>query len=78
MLKNVFFCAFPSNFIRIFFSWYVQRMWKYSSCELVYVFKLFKNIFLIYLEYIKNVLDMNPLRQDNIKIICRYEKRNKS
>ncbi len=22
-------------------------MWKYSSCELVYVFKLFKNIFLI-------------------------------
>lgn len=27
-------------------------MWKYSSCELVYVFKLFKNIFLIYLEYI--------------------------
>lgn len=40
-------------------------MWKYSSCELVYVFKLFKKIFLIYLEYIKNVLDMNPLRQDN-------------
>lgn len=40
-------------------------MWKYSSCELVYVFKLLKNIFLIYLEYIKNVLDMNPLRQDN-------------
>jgi len=28
-------------------------MWKYSSCELVYVFKLFKNILLIYLEYIK-------------------------
>ena len=28
-------------------------MWKYSSCELVYVFKLLKNIFLIYLEYIK-------------------------
>ena len=28
-------------------------MWKYSSCELVYVFKLFTNILLIYLEYIK-------------------------
>lgn len=50
---TVFFCGFSSNFIRIFFSWYVQRMWKYSSCELVCVFKLFKNIFLIYLEYIK-------------------------
>lgn len=52
-VRTVFFCGFSSNFIRIFFSWYVQRMWKYSSCELVYVFKLFKNIFLIYLEYIK-------------------------
>lgn len=49
---TVFFCAFPSNFIRIF-RWRARRMWEYSSCELVYVFKLFKNIFLIYLEYIK-------------------------
>lgn len=33
-------------------------MWEYSSCELVYVyvFKLFKNILLIYLEYIKKCL----------------------
>lgn len=51
---------------------------EYNSRKPIKDFKLFKNIFLIYLEYIKNVLDMNPLRQDNIKIICRYEKRNKS
>lgn len=53
MLKNVFFALFLQILSEFFFSWYVQRMWKYSSCELVYVFKLFKNIFLIYLEYIK-------------------------
>lgn len=52
---TVFFCGFSSNFIRIFFSGYEKRMWKYSSCELVYVFKLLKNIFLIYLEYIKKM-----------------------
>ncbi len=53
MLKNVFFALFLQILSEFFFSGYVQRMWKYSSCELVYVFKLLKNIFLIYLEYIK-------------------------
>lgn len=53
MLKNVFFALFLQILSEFFFSGYEKRMWKYSSCELVYVFKLFKNIFLIYLEYIK-------------------------
>lgn len=53
MLKNVFFCAFPSNFIRIF-RWRARPYAKeYNSRKPIKDFKLFKNILLIYLEYIK-------------------------
>lgn len=50
---TVFFCGFSSNFIRIF-RWRAAAYAKeYNSRKPIKDFKLFKNIFLIYLEYIK-------------------------